>query len=60
MQKQIAVAALIGTTQAGRIPMIKKNLTMDMYEGQVESVQSKFLSGEHVAIKDYLNAQYFI
>ena len=60
MQKQIAVAALIGATQAGRIPMIKKNLTKDMYEGQVESAQSKFLAGEHVTIKDYLNAQYFI
>lgn len=60
MQKQFAVAALLGATSAGRVPMIKKNLTKDMYEGQVESVQSKFLTGEHVTIKDYLNAQYFI
>jgi len=40
--------------------MTKRNLTKDMYEGQVNSVQDKFLGGEHVVIKDYLNAQYFI
>jgi hypothetical protein len=60
MQKQLAVAALIGATQAGKVPMIKKNLTKDMYEGQIEGVQSKFLAGEHVNVKDYMNAQYFI
>jgi hypothetical protein len=60
MQKQIAVAALLGAVEAGRIPMIKKNLTKDMYEGQLEGIQAKFLGGENVPVKDYMNAQYFI
>ena len=58
--QNIAVAALIGATSAGRVPMIKKNLTKDMYEGQLEGISQKFLGGEHVTVKDYLNAQYFI
>jgi hypothetical protein len=60
MQKQIAVAALIGATQAGRVPVIKRELTKDMIVGQTDSVQDKFLGGEHVDIKDFANAQYFI
>ena len=60
MQKSAAVAALIGSTIAGRIPIQKKELTMDMYADQVNSVASKFLGGEEIDVKDYMNAQYFI
>ena len=31
-----------------------------MYESQVEGLQAKFLGGEHVNVKDFANAQYFI
>jgi len=51
---------LIGATSAGKVPVIKKNMTKDMYENQVSNMQDKFLGGEHVVVSDYLNAQYFI
>jgi len=35
-------------------------MTLDMYKGQSAAIENKFLGGEHIAIKDYLNAQYFI
>ena len=54
------VAALIGATAAGKIPMKKRELTHKMLEGQKEALGDKFLGGEHVTIKDYMNAQYFI
>ena len=60
MQTSLAVAALIGATSAGKVPMIKKNMTKDMYEGQVNSFADKFLGGEHINVKDFMNAQYFI
>jgi hypothetical protein len=60
MQKSIAIAALLGSATAGRIPIQKKELTMDMYKDQVNSVSSKFLGGEEIDVKDYMNAQYFI
>ena len=60
MYTTAVVAALIGATSAGKIPMTKRNLTKDMVLGQKELINSKFLGGEHVDVKDYLNAQYFI
>jgi hypothetical protein len=35
MQKNLALAALLGTTYAGKIPMIKKELTKDMFNNQI-------------------------
>jgi len=58
--KYAVLAALLGYTQAGKIPMIKKELTKEKIYGQIESLQSKFLGGEHVNVKDFMNAQYFI
>jgi len=60
MYTSFAVAALIGATSAGRIPLMKKQLTADMVEGQMHRVQDKFLGGEHVNVKDFMNAQYFV
>jgi len=60
MQITAATLALLGVASAGRIPVHKKELTLDMFNGQVNQMQSKFLGGEHVDVKDYLNAQYFI
>jgi len=54
------VAALIGATVADRIPVIKREMTADMYKMQEYTVQKKFLGGEHVDITDFSNAQYFI
>jgi hypothetical protein len=58
--KSIAVAALLGYVSAGKIPMYKRELTKDMVLGQQHMMDQKFLSGEHVVVKDYMNAQYFI
>jgi hypothetical protein len=58
--KYTAIAALLGLTHAGRVPVIKKDLTKEKLWGQVEQLESKFLGGEHVTVKDYMNAQYFI
>mmetsp|Transcript_7433 Transcript_7433/g.12561 ORF Transcript_7433/g.12561 Transcript_7433/m.12561 type:complete len:362 (-) Transcript_7433:101-1186(-) len=60
MNKSLAVAALVGATSAGKIPVMKKELTKDMFNGQVDSILDKFLGGEHIAVKDFMNAQYFI
>jgi hypothetical protein len=59
MYTSAVVAALIGATSAGKIPMIKRELTQEMVEGQRASLGAKY-GGEHVTIKDYMNAQYFI
>lgn len=60
MQTSLAVAALIGATSAGRIPVHKREMTKDMYLNQAHAIEQKFLGGEHVTVKDYLDAQYFI
>jgi hypothetical protein len=58
--KSIAIAALLGAASAGRIPVKKVNMTKDMYNNQQNVINAKFLGGEHVTVKDYMNAQYFI
>ena len=58
--KSAAIAALIGSTSAGKIGLHKKELTKDMIQGQYHAVAEKFLTGEHIDVKDYMNAQYFI
>jgi hypothetical protein len=52
--------ALLGAAEAGKIPVHKRELTLDMFNGQINQMESKFLGGEHVDVKDYMNAQYFI
>jgi hypothetical protein len=57
MHTSLAVAALIGATSAGRVPLIKRPLTMDMVNGQMNRIQNKFLgAGEHINVKDFMNA----
>jgi hypothetical protein len=64
--KYAAIAALLGMAEAGRIPMIKKDLTFEKLENQAKVLEDKFLDSfgvstpEHIAIKDFMNAQYFI
>lgn len=58
--KSIAIAALLGVASTGRIPVKKVNMTKAMYNNQQHMINAKFLGGEHVTIKDYMNAQYFI
>ena len=59
---KIAAIALgfLGAAEAGKIPLKKKEMTLDMYNGQINNMQTKFLGGEHVDVKDFMNAQYFI
>merc|ERR1719276_748282 len=57
---KFAIAALAGVAAAGKIPVYKKELTKDMILGQQRLIDQKFLGGEHVDVKDYMNAQYFI
>jgi hypothetical protein len=59
--KYAAIAAILGMVEAGKIPMIKKDLTFEKLENQAKAIEDKFLgTPEHIAIKDFLNAQYFI
>ena len=60
MQITAATLALLGVASASKIPMKKRELTLDMFNGQMNSLETKFLGGEHVDVKDYMNAQYFI
>jgi len=58
-----AVAALIGYSQAGVVPLIKKDLTKAGVERQLAGIEQKFLGadvGVNVPITDFLNAQYFV
>jgi hypothetical protein len=59
MQTSFAVAALLGLASAGKIPLQKRELSKDMVMSQLNEA-NKFLGGEHVAVKDFMNAQYFI
>lgn len=54
------VAALLGVVSAKRIQLEKKELTRDMIEGQFENLQSKYLGGDKIDIKNFMDAQYFI
>ena len=59
--KYAAIAALLGMVEAGKIPMTKKDLTFEKIEGQLKNLETKFLGGpQHIAVKDFMNAQYFI
>lgn len=59
--KYAAIAALLGMVEAGKIPMIKKDLTFEKIEGQLKQMEDKFLgTPQHIAVKDFMNAQYFI
>jgi hypothetical protein len=47
--------------EAGKIPMIKKDLTMDKINRQMDTLQNKFLgASQHIHVDDFMNAQYFI
>lgn len=59
--KSAATAAILGTAWAGKIPMIKQELTIEKLQGQMDHLHDKFLlGGQHIAVKDFMNAQYFI
>ena len=62
--KTTAVAALLGSATAARIPVRKEELTKEKIYGQKYSLENKarnsMYGGEHVTITDFMNAQYFI
>ena len=66
MKTSSAIAALLGLAEAGqRIDIEQNPLTLDMINGQLGSINEKYLGGElaagdHVKIEDYMDAQYFI
>jgi len=65
MQYTVAfVAALAAVSvEANRIPLIHNPLTIADFMEQKHSLvrrAERFVSGEHVAMKDYMNTQYFI
>jgi hypothetical protein len=57
---KFAVAALLGATSAGRIPVQKREMTKSDYFSQSAGLVDKFLGGEKVEVTDFMNAQYFI
>lgn len=65
MFKSLAVALLVGAVQSERIPVHKREMTLDMYNRQPEGALHKFLGGEvgdgeKVKVTDFMDAQYFI
>ena len=65
MFKSLAIAALLGYVNPKRIPLHRREMTMEMYENHSEGVFHKFLGGEvadgeKVKVTDFENAQYFI
>lgn len=55
--KYAAIAALLGMVEAGKIPMTRKDLTFEKLEGQLKTLETKFLGGpQHIAVKDFMNA----
>jgi len=65
MKQTLAVAALLGATSAGRIPVHKREMTLDMYNRTTETATLKFLggeagTGEKVKVTNFMDAQYFI
>jgi|Transcript_23185 hypothetical protein len=57
-------AALLGmVASAGKIPLVHNPLKISDYESQKEHLirrSERFVAGEHVPIKDYMNTQYFV
>lgn len=65
MQYSVAavLAALAGVASAERIPLQHNPLTIADYMSQKEQIirrAERWVSGEHIAVKDYMNTQYFI
>lgn len=59
--KYAVIAALFGLTEAGKIPLIKKDLTKEGLFRQMNHIQKKFgASPAHIEITDFMDAQYFI
>lgn len=70
--KYTAIAALLGLVEAGKIPMIKKDLTREKIYRQLNKLEKKFgdiekelgigekATPEHITITDFMDAQYFI
>lgn len=57
------IAALAGVASANRIPLHYNPLTIADYKSQAEQIQrraERWVSGEHIDVKDYMNTQYFI
>ena len=59
MYTSLAVAALIGATSAGKIPLQKREMTVDMFRNMERNTFNRY-NGEHVDINDFSNTQYFI
>lgn len=62
---KFAIAALLGLAEASKIKLHKRELTLDMFYGQLDSIEQKFLygdvdGGEKIKVTDFMNAQYFI
>jgi len=65
MFKSLAVALLLNLVQPHKIPLQKRELTLENYMAQKENVVHKFLGGEvgegtKVKVTDFSDAQYFI
>lgn len=60
MYKSVAIAALLGNTMGGKVPVKRVPLTADQYHMQKHTIESKYLGGEHIDVKDFMNTQYFI
>merc|ERR1712070_1189404 len=61
--KYAAIAAILGFVEAGKIPMVKHELTKEKIYRQMDHLRNKYLGdfeGQHIKVTDFMNAQYFI
>lgn len=62
MKSLLAIALLFGASEGAKIPLSKRELTVEAIEYQKEHLKNKYLQGnygEDVPITDYMNTQYF-
>jgi hypothetical protein len=58
MKNLLAITLLLGSSQAAKIPLTKRELTVANIEYQKEQLTKKYLGGQYgedVPISDYMN-----
>jgi len=63
MYTTLAAALFAAVVSAGKIPLIHNPLTISDYQAQKDYLvrrSERFMTGEHVDMKDYMNTQYFV
>lgn len=60
MRVVVAVVSVFALVHAGKIPLMKEELTLERVNGQINHIKSKYLGSEPIDVTNFMNAQYFI